>query len=220
MGRSGFDPSFEDLPAELPIFPLPGVLLLPGGRLPLNIFEPRYLAMTRAALAGPRLIGMIQPSQEAPDVGAARTFPVGCAGRIVAFSETDDGRYLLTLAGLARFRIAAELQLSPEGFRRVRPDFAPFRADLEQPAGEPVDRPVLVAALKRYFELHGLTADWEAIEKAPDERLVTSLAMLCPFAPAEKQVLLEAPTLGARAQAMIAILRMGAHEPGSEARPN
>jgi len=225
MARSGFDPRFEELPAELPIFPLPGVLLLPGGRLPLNIFEPRYLAMTRRALAGDRLIGMLQPSEAPgapppPDVGAADTFPVGCAGRIVAFSETDDGRYLVTLAGLIRFRIAEELPRSPEGFRRVRPDFAPFRADLEPEDGGPVDRPLLVAALKRYFERHGLTADWAAIEKAPDERLVTSLAMLCPFAPTEKQVLLEAPTLGERAAAMIAILQMGAHEPGSESRPN
>lgn len=221
MARSGFEPRFEELPAELPIFPLPGVLLLPGGRLPLNIFEPRYLAMTRAALAGPRLIGMIQPREEAADVGAASTFPVGCAGRVVAFSETDDGRYLITLAGVARFRLAAELAPAAEGFRRVRPDFAPYRGDLEPaPAESGIDRPALVAALKRYFERNDLSADWSAVEKAPDERLVTSLAMLCPFAPAEKQVLLEAPTLLARAQAMTAILQMGAHEAGGESRPN
>ncbi len=225
MGRSNFDPSYDTLPAELPIFPLPGALLLPGGRLPLNIFEPRYLAMTRAALAGPRLIGMIQPDQPGPEQGgvesgSAPTFAIGCAGRLVAFSETEDGRYLVTLAGLLRFRVAAELPPSPEGFRRVRPDFDPFRGDLLDAPGGGVDRARLVAALKVYFERHGLTADWAAIEKAPDERLVTSLAMLCPFDPSEKQVLLEAPTLEDRAQAMIAILQMGAHEPGSEARPH
>jgi Lon protease-like protein len=223
MGRSGFEPAYDELPAVLPIFPLPGVLLLPGGRLPLNIFEPRYLAMTRAALAGARLIGMLQPrpDQGGVEPGSARPYPVGCAGRLVAFSETEDGRYLITLAGLIRFRVAAELPGAAEGFRLVRPDFAPFRDDLE--GGEAalrLDRPRLLAALKRYFERQGMTADWDSVEKAADERLVTSLAMLCPFEASEKQALLEAPTLQQRAEAMIAILEMGAHGPGGEARPN
>lgn len=222
MGRSGFEPAFDELPAELPIFPLPGVLLLPGGRLPLNIFEPRYLAMTRAALGGARLVGMIQPGPEqgAVEPGSARPYPVGCAGRLVAFSETEDGRYLITLAGLIRFRIAAELPLADGGFRLVRPDFAPFRDDLAGGGELQLDRPRLLAALKRYFERQGMTADWDSVEKAADERLVTSLAMLCPFDPSEKQALLEAPTLQQRAEAMIAILEMGAHAAGGEARPN
>lgn len=229
MTRSVFDPPFDALPATLPVFPLPGVLLLPGGRLPLNIFEPRYLAMVRAALAGPRLIGMIQPSGAAEggdiarDVGSAPVFPIGCAGRIVAFSETEDGRYLVTLAGLIRFRVVEERPLAAGGFRVVQPDFTAFHRDLTDEGGVPLDRPALLEALKGYFARQGLKADWDAVEKASDERLVTSLAMLCPFQPSEKQALLEAPGLAERAEAMIAMLRMGALEPGGppgEGLPN
>ena len=216
MGRSLFDPGYAELPDRLPIFPLPGVLLLPGGRLPLNIFEPRYLAMTRQALAGPRLIGMIQPRAEGPsDVGQRDTYPVGCAGRIVSFSETDDGRYLMTLAGLIRFRVARELPRDAEGFRWVTPDYEPYRGDLA-PDGGTFDRETLLGALKSYFGRHNLSADWQAIEKADDERLVTSLAMLCPFDPSEKQVLLEAAGLSDRAAAMTTILAMAVHQPALE----
>ena len=224
MGRSLFDPGYAELPDRLPIFPLPGVLLLPGGRLPLNIFEPRYLAMTRRALAGPRLIGMIQPKDDGTfETGSRPVYPVGCAGRIVSFSETDDGRYLIALSGLIRFRVGAELPRDEEGFRWVEPDYAPYRGDLA-PDGGPFDRPALLGALKSYFERHNLSADWQAVEKADDERLVTSLAMLCPFEPSEKQVLLEAAGLSERAAAMTTILAMAVHQPGLEpegpARPN
>jgi hypothetical protein len=224
MGRSDFDPSYAELPDRLPIFPLPGVLLLPGGRLPLNIFEPRYLAMTQRALAGPRLIGMIQPRDDSSfETGLRPVYPVGCAGRLVAFQETDDGRYLITLAGLIRFRVARELARDEEGFRWMEPDFASFRADLVPDSGG-FDRAALLSALKVYFQRHGLEADWQAVEKADDERLVTSLAMLCPFDPSEKQVLLEAADLSRRAEAMTAILQMAAHQPEAEgdgpARPN
>ena len=224
MGRSSFDPTFGELPDRLPIFPLPGVLLLPGGRLPLNIFEPRYLAMTQRALAGPRLIGMIQPRDDSSfETGLRPVYPVGCAGRLVAFQETDDGRYLITLAGLIRFRVARELARDEEGFRWMEPDFASFRADLVPDSGG-FDRAALLGALKVYFQRHGLEADWQAVEKADDERLVTSLAMLCPFDPSEKQVLLEAADLSRRAEAMTAILQMAAHQPAAEgdgpARPN
>jgi hypothetical protein len=224
MARSGFDPAYTELPDRLPIFPLAGVLLLPGGRLPLNIFEPRYLAMTRRALAGPRLIGMIQPRDDnSVETGQRPVYPVGCAGRLVAFSETDDGRYLITLAGLIRFRVLRELPRDEEGFRWIEPDFASYRNDL-QPSGGGVDRPALLHALKVYFQRHSLEADWSAVEKADDERLVTSLAMLCPFDPSEKQVLLEAADLPLRATAMTAILEMAAHQPEAEgegpARPN
>jgi len=224
MGRSDFDPSYAELPDRLPIFPLPGVLLLPGGRLPLNIFEPRYLAMTQRALAGPRLIGMIQPRDDSSfETGLRPVYPVGCAGRLVAFQETDDGRYLITLAGLIRFRVARELARDEEGFRWMEPDFAPFRTDLVPDSGG-FDRAALLGALKVYFQRHGLEADWQAVEKADDERLVTSLAMLCPFDPSEKQVLLEAADLSRRAEAMTAILQMAAHQPEAEgdgpARPN
>jgi len=228
MGRSSFDPSFDELPGRLPIFPLPGVLLLPGGHLPLNVFEPRYLAMTRQALGGTRLIGMIQPLGEGgDDVGQRRVFPVGCAGRLVSFQETEDGRYLISLAGLIRFRVQEELASDVEGFRWVRPDFAPYRGDLlpaEAAIDRTFDRSALLGALKVYFQRSGLQADWQAIEKADDERLVTSLAMLCPFDPSEKQVLLEAAGLAERAAAMTAILKMAAHQPGTDrdgpGRPN
>jgi Lon protease-like protein len=215
MTRLPFDPVFEELPAVLPVFPLPGALLLPGGRLPLNIFEPRYLAMVRDALAGARLIGMIQPSEEAEDVGAAALYTTGCAGRIVAFSETEDGRYLITLAGLVRFEVARELE--PQGgYRRVEPDFAPWRGDLDEDPGD-IDRARLFEALHGYFEATGIEGDWSAMEETGDEALVASLAMACPFDPREKQALLEAPTLPERARTMTTILRMAAHDGGAAA---
>jgi len=206
MSRSPFDPRFEALPASLPIFPLPGALLLPGGRMPLNIFEPRYLNMVRDAIAGTRLIGMIQPNQESEDPGTAETYRTGCAGRIVAFSEAEDGRYLITLAGLIRFDITSELPLE-EGYRRVVPNFERFRDDLSEDSDD-VDRESLLEALREYFEVSGLDGDWSAVEKAADESLVTSLAMACPFDPPEKQALLEAMTLSERAETLITILRM------------
>ena len=206
MSRSPFDPRYEHLPASLPIFPLPGALLLPGGRMPLNIFEPRYLNMVSDALAGDRLIGMTQPSQDSEDPGTAATYRTGCAGRIVAFSETEDGRYLITLAGLIRFDAARELPLE-EGYRRVVPDFERFRDDLSEDSDD-IDRESLLDALRACFEVSGLDGDWSAVEKAADESLVTSLAMACPFDPPEKQALLEAMTLSERAETLITILRM------------
>jgi len=210
MSRSPFDPRYENLPASLPILPLPGALLLPGGRLPLNVFEPRYLNMMRDAIAGERLIGMIQPNQDSEDPGSAETYRTGCTGRIVAFSETEDHRYLITLAGLIRFDIASELPLE-QGYRRVAPNFERFRDDLSEDTDD-VDRESLLEALRAYFEVSGLDSDWSAVEKAPDESLVTSLAMACPFDPPEKQALLEAMTLSERAETLITILRMSVLE--------
>jgi len=210
MSRSPFDPRYESLPASLPIFPLPGALLLPGGRLPLNVFEPRYLNMMRDAIAGERLIGMIQPSKESEDPGSAETYRTGCTGRIVAFSETEDGRYLITLAGLIRFDVADELPLE-QGYRRVVPNYERFRDDLGEDTDD-IDRESLLEALRAYFEVSGLDSDWSAVEKAPDESLVTSLAMACPFDPPEKQALLEAMTLSERAETLITILRMSVLE--------
>ena len=212
MTRGAFRPDFDDLPRVVPIFPLPGVLLLPGGRLPLNIFEPRYLAMVRDALSGERTIGMIQPCAEAPDVGAARVYETGCAGRITAFSETDDGRYLITLTGAIRFDVERELPLI-EGYRRVVADYGRFRGDLEEEASE-IDRERFLETLGCYFEANGIEGDWKAIEEAGDAALVTSLAMICPFAAPEKQALLEAMSLPERARTMTAIMEMAVHEPG------
>ena len=200
----------------VPIFPLPGVLLLPGGRLPLNIFEPRYLAMVRDALAGERAIGMIQPCEEADDVGAAKVYETGCLGRITAFSETDDGRYLITLTGLIRFDAARELP-HMEGYRRVAADYQRFRCDLEDGAAGAagaIDRTRLLEILGFYFEAQGIESDWKAIEETGDAALVTSLAMLCPFAASEKQALLEVMSLPERASAITAIMEMAVHQPG------
>jgi len=215
MARTVFDPDFDALPAVLPIFPLPGCLLLPGGRLPLNIFEPRYLAMTADALKGERLIGMLQPRGETGAQGAPEVFELGCAGRVTAFSETDDGRYLITLTGLARFRVAEELAPAEGGYRLVRADFSGFRDDLEEQEAE-IDRAALLATLRIFFERHDIKGDWETIEQTGNERLVTSLAMLCPFSPGEKQALLEAPGLAERAASMITMLQLAAYEDQSD----
>jgi len=174
MSRTAFDPAFEDLPQVLPIFPLEGVLLLPGGRLPLNIFEPRYLSMFDDALASHRLIGMIQPCDgcrgEAPKV-----YETGCVGRITSFTETDDGRYLVTLSGLIRFDVAREL---PSGsYRQVEPDYARYSGDMVEDQSK-IDRNRLMKVLSTYFEVNSIEGDWEAIEQTGDERLVTSLAMI------------------------------------------
>jgi hypothetical protein len=218
VNRSPIRPGFEELPQVVPIFPLPGVLLLPGGRLPLNIFEPRYLAMVRDALAGERTIGMIQPREEAADVGAAEVYEIGCLGRITAFSETDDGRCLITLTGLIRFEVARELP-PLEGYRRVTASYHRFRRDLESDPedgadGEvgAIDRTGFLETLETYFEAQGIESDWDAIEETGDAALVTSLAMLCPFAAPEKQALLEAVSLPERASAMTAIMEMAIME--------
>jgi Lon protease-like protein len=211
----------EDLPAELPIFPLTGVLLLPNGRLPLNIFEPRYLAMFDDALAGSRLIGMIQPASAKDDQDSAGASPslyaVGCAGRITSFNETGDGRYMVALDGVARFRIARELPLH-RGYRRVVPDWTPFAADLTEDDAS-IDRVRLVELLQAYFRQQQISANWDAIGQAPDDRLLTSLAMVCPFAPPEKQALLEADCLSDRARLMMALLEIAIAGDGDDDRP-
>ena len=208
MTGSVFDPSFADLPRHLPVFPLTGVLLLPGGRLPLNIFEPRYLAMTRHALAHGQMIGMIQPQEGAGDAGDPPLYRTGCMGRIVEFRETDDGRYLITLAGAARFDVTAEAPRDTL-FRLVVADWRRYAHDLED--GEPeLERDRLTAALQPYFRRHGIAADLAAIAAAPADRLISSLAMLCPFASSEKQALLEAEDGTARAKLLITLIEMAA----------
>lgn len=211
MSRGPFDPTIEQLPRVLPIFPLGGVLLLPGGKLPLNIFEPRYLAMTRAVLKSDRLIGMVQPQEGQESGPDERTPPavyrLGCAGRIASFSETDDGRYHITLSGLCRFDIVEEIE-TVNGYRRVIPDFAPYYDDLKKAPEGVVDRKRLLDSLRGYFKFQNIQADWKAIEAASDERLITTLAMVCPFEPSEKQALLESPDLAERSRIMTALLEM------------
>jgi Lon protease-like protein len=208
MSRTAFDPAFEDLPRVLPIFPLEGVLLLPGGRLPLNVFEPRYLAMFDAALASNRLIGMIQPCEDRGDAEAPKVYETGCVGRITSFTETDDGRYLVTLSGLLRFDVLREM---PSGsYRQVEPDYRRFAGDLDEDRST-IDRDRLIKVLNAYFEANSIEGDWEAIEQTGDERLVTSLAMICPLGAPEKQALLESITLTERAEALTAIMEMATH---------
>lgn len=204
----------------LPIFPLPGVLLLPRGQLPLRIFEPRYLAMTQHALAGDRLIGMVQPSDpNQPMTGNPAVYPTGCAGRITSFAEAENGHYLITLTGLCRFRIAEELPLL-NGFRRIVPRWDEFARDLRSERPPAFDRERLIRGLRAYFDRHHIKAEWDTISTVPGDRLVTSLAMVCPFEPSEKQALLEAPDLETRAELLTAIVEMAVLDPsgGGEAR--
>ena len=210
---TAFDPEFDDLPAALSIFPLTGVLLLPRGRLPLNIFEPRYLNMVIDALGGTRMIGMVQPAEaraeESEDVPAV--YPSGCGGRITQFEETDDGRFILSLKGVSRFKIIEEIPTT-RGYRKCAVDWSPYRGDLKPDESARIDRETLTSAVRDYFTAKGLDANWEAIEKADDEYLVTSIAMLCPFEPPEKQALLEALDLTARSEMLTAIIQMSVHD--------
>ncbi|MEN8196219.1 MAG: LON peptidase substrate-binding domain-containing protein [Pseudomonadota bacterium] len=204
-----FDPQFKDLPAVIPVFPLPEVLLLPGGMLPLNIFEPRYLAMVQAALGADRMIGMIQPLAAEEPVGDSPLYGTGCAGRISRFEETLDGRFLISLKGVCRFDVAEELA-PHEGYRRVQADWSQYEQDRERESKNCLDRGRLFPTLRGYFKLHGIEADWETLGEAPDERLVTCLSMICPFSASEKQALLEAPGLDERAEILTTLIEMGA----------
>ena len=196
----------SELPEELAIFPLPGALLFPRWQLPLNIFEPRYLNMIDDVIQDTRMIGMIQSvggSKAKPDV--AHT---GCAGRITAWSETGDGRYLITLTGIARFDVKEELSVMTP-YRQVVPDWAPYEADLKDvPDSKLPDRSRLVSALHDYTEAHDMSTDWSAVEEAPLETLVNALCSGCPFSVMEKQALVEAPTLKDRTETLITLLEM------------
>ncbi|MBZ9656463.1 LON peptidase substrate-binding domain-containing protein [Phyllobacterium lublinensis] len=194
--------TLDDIPESVPIFPLPGALLLPGGQLPLNIFELRYLAMVDAALAGKRIIGMIQPRFDQENEADADLCEVGCLGRITSFAETGDGRLLITLQGICRFRVVKELSTrSP--YRQCR--IAPLRADLDEADDSEVDRLALLRVFRAYLDANNLEADWDSISRAGNETLVNALAMMSPFGAAEKQALLEAADLKTRAETLIAI---------------
>ncbi|WGF88376.1 LON peptidase substrate-binding domain-containing protein [Marinivivus vitaminiproducens] len=202
---SGYE--LESLPGVFPIFPLSGALLLPNGHLPLNIFEPRYLAMTRDAMRTERIIGMIQPV--GPDTSPPPVYKTGCAGRITNFRETDDGRYLINLTGVCRFDVLEELDVATP-YRQIRADFERFLDDLDPQPPSPGLRDGLLDAVRRYFDTHQISADWDAIHAAPLPGLITSLAMICPFEPSEKQALLEAPSLDARGRVLTTLFEMGA----------
>ena len=210
---AGFRARIEDLPSEFAVFPLPGALLLPRGHLPLNIFEQRYLAMTEDALANRRMMAMIQPDPGLPDTpNGPALYRIGCLGRVSSFSETEDGRMLITLTGLARFSIASEIDMR-RGYRRVIGDFSRFRADMNEPEETGIDREGLLDALRGYLARRGVDPNWDAVNRLADDALVVTLAMVCPFEPIEKQALLEAPSEAERADTLLALLRMGAAEP-------
>ena len=199
-----------ELPPVIPVFPLPGALLLPRGQMPLNIFEPRYLAMIDDSLADRhRLIGMVQPdaAHPGPD-NRPNLYKIGCAGRITQLAETGDGRYLLELTGVARFRIVGEPSvLTP--YRQCKVDYQPFADDFVARKGEDeVDRTALLKALAGFLKANKLNADWDGIEKAPNEALVNALAMMSPYGAAEKQAMLEAPDLKGRAEILVALTEM------------
>ena len=196
--------SAADLPQTIPVFPLPGALLLPRARLPLHIFEPRYLQMVEDCLKTPtRLIGMVQP-RSGPAEGKLNA--IGCAGRLTGFSETEDGRYMITLTGISRFRLGTEATgFSP--YLRYMVDWAGFGADLGPCERDPaLDRQGLMSLLRRYFDEEELRTDWESLRSAEDELLINSLSMLCPFDPEDKQALLEAPTLPTRRETLITLM--------------
>jgi Lon protease-like protein len=208
MPTNPFDLAFDALPERLAVFPLLGALLLPRGVLPLNIFEPRYLSLILDSLANDRLVGMIQPRQNAP---ADTLYEVGCAGRITAFQETDDGRLLINLTGLYRFNISQELE-AIRGYRRVRPNWELFRNDL-QPADElGVDTPSLIETAVHYFNTKKIECDWDRLKQLSVLELTNFLAMHLPFTPADKQVILEEVSLHARAKSLVTIMQMSSTE--------
>ena len=223
MATRPFQLRYDDLPEVLPIFPLSGALLLPEGRLPLNVFEPRYLAMVEDALGAKRLIGMIQPLEPQgaqPPAGATASitgsephlYDTGCAGRVASFAETADGRLMITLAGVCRFKVAREIE-GVGGYRRIVPDWAPFRSDLESATVETkIDRAKLLSALRVYLAINEMEVDWGAIEGTPDAALAIVLPMSCPFEPREKQALLECKSANDRGAMLIALLEMAVAE--------
>jgi len=205
--------NIADMPTTLPVFPLRGAILLPRATLTLNVFEPRYLALVDHVLANDRLMGVVQPG---PDTGddespEGTNFPlreVGCAGRITAFDEDDDGRLAISLSGVARFRVVANIS-SDTPFRMCEADFSPYPTDFVRGHGEDdVDRPRLIAMLRSYLDANDLNADWDRVNSASSERLVNTLAVLSPYGAEEKQALLEAKDLRARADALVALAEM------------
>lgn len=209
--------NLPDLPETIPIFPLPGALLLPRARLPLNIFEPRYLAMLDDTLkSSHRLIGMLQPLP-APDGGTeTRLHRIGCAGRVTALQETEDGRYLITLSGTCRFRLG-ELTDGFTPYLRARVDWREFERDLGRTEEDPeFDRAAFLKVLGRFFDSAQLSSDWDSLKEAEVELLVNSLSILCPFDPEEKQALLEAPTLAERRETLVTLMEFALRSSGDE----
>lgn len=204
-----------DIAEIVPVFPLSGALLLPGARIPLNIFEPRYLQMVDDAMRGDRLIAMIQPHFDGHinAAGEPALCEVGCLGRITSFTETGDGRYLVSLDGICRFRVSEEIKARTP-YRKCR--IMPFINDLEEENGADVDREALLKAFRSYLDANSMEADWESVRKAENDTLVNALSMMSPYGPAEKQALLEAPDLKTRAETLIAITEIALARAGDD----
>jgi Lon protease-like protein len=209
-----------DLPETLPLFPLPGALLLPRGQMPLNIFEPRYLQMIDTAMTGQRLIGMIQPDPaEKAGIGAPPLYRTGTAGRITQLAETGDGRYLVQLTGVARFRLVEEIPATTL-FRQAKVDFTTFEGDLEPRLGEDaVDRDAIMRALRAFSKANEIEIDWKHVGEAPSEALVNALCMMAPFGVPEKQALLEADDLKARGDMLVALTEVDLAREGNDGSP-
>jgi len=203
--------TLADLPASLPVFPLQGCILLPRSNLPLNIFEPRYLTMIDDAIAGDRIIGIVQPigtQEESPQSKGHPLRQTGCAGRVSAFSETKDGRLLITLTGICRFEIRGEVKTA-KPYRICDTNFTPFVKDLVRGHGQnAVDWPRFLQVLKAYLDARKLSADWDSIQRSPTELLINTLSMISPYGPEEKQALLEAPDLKSRSEVLMALAEM------------
>lgn len=195
----------DELPQVIPVFPLDSAVLLPRGRLPLNIFEPRYLNMIDDVMAGDRIIGMVQTT--GGDTAHPNLARVGCAGRVTSFAETQDGRYLITLSGVCRFRLGKELS-APTPYRQVRADYEPYAGDLAPPEDAVFERDALLTSLRAYLERRGMDIEWDAAREAPADALITSLSMALPFEVAEKQALVEAASLSERTATLIALLQI------------
>ncbi len=210
------DTGFSDLARIIPVFPLSGVLMLPGGNLPLHMFEPRYREMVRDSIAMTRLIGMIQPREtdrESP-IGEPDLYNIGCVGKITSFRETDDGRYYLTLRGICRFDYVEEVP-NDKLYRTALVSYAKFRADTQPVDDEKVlDRDSFLASLRSFFDRHSIDVEWETLAKVPDVPLVRSFAMTCPFEPSEKQAILEASSVAERARMVMSLIEMALAQPG------
>mgnify|MGYP001818425623 CR=1 FL=1 len=218
MLHERFQPAFASLPASLPVFPLDSVIIMPGAVLPLNIFEPRYLNMIEDAFRGHHLIGMVQPKPEAAAEAEPALYTTGCAGRITSYSETPDGRMLISLTGVIRFDIREELA-SIRGYRQVVPEWEPYRSDLESDAQAAVaDRERLDRALREYLQEQHLEVDLDSLQRMPDMRLVNLMATLLPLGNAEKQAILEAPTREQRAALFLSAIEIGLHEDATPSR--
>lgn len=194
-----------DLPQTIALFPLNGAILLPRGVLALNVFEPRYLNMVDDVLGGDRLIGVIQPATGEETEPTPELADVGTVGRITGFSESDDGRYMISLTGVCRFNLEHEFE-SDTPYRQAVVSYDGFAEDFAKSGGERVDRDALLALLKRYASANGFNVDWESVDQAPTETIVNVAAQICPFDSAAKQALLETPTLSERAKALTALI--------------